>query len=102
MFRQSFLALLLAWTSLAQIYLPFDTVYSVHTNDAQSCPPDYLADSKYIGCCHMYDYLTTATGPAHTAVPACCKSNAVSGCTGAPVAMYDWSLTTDTILGESK
>jgi hypothetical protein len=93
--------LCLALLSEAQIHLPFDTIYSVHSSAVPRCPLGYQADASYIACCSTYDYLTTALAPGSTHVPACCDSNAVGGCTGAAEIMLDWSMTTDTILGKS-
>ncbi|KAH6669527.1 hypothetical protein B0J14DRAFT_598896 [Halenospora varia] len=83
----------------AQLNLPFDTIYSVHTTGGDFCPPDYQADSKYIACCSKYATLTTAKGPGGTALPACCNPDAVLGCTGAPKLMQEWSISTNSILG---
>ncbi|KAH0551092.1 hypothetical protein GP486_007562 [Trichoglossum hirsutum] len=90
--------LFLALLSTAQINLPFDPIFSVHPDENPRCPPDYTADGNYKACCSRYATLTTAFAPGHIATPACCNPDAVNGCTGAAPIMYDWSLTTDTIL----
>lgn len=100
--RSYFALLCLTVIIEAQIHLPFDTIYSVHTSAVPQCPPGYQADSNYVACCSTFDYLTTALAPGSTAVPACCDSDAVGGCTGAAEVMLDWSLSTDKILGGSR
>ncbi|KAK6528299.1 hypothetical protein TWF281_009543 [Arthrobotrys megalospora] len=80
---------LLLIQSLLVLAERFDSIYSVHTERAPMCPPDFFADAEYIGCCwNESETITFAPGPDGSLSPGCCWSGDI--CTGPPPIMYDW------------